>query len=209
MDYFAGAIADEAGLRELYAAPPQRAWDKVVGGMDALAREFVACAPIVFVGSYGADGRCDVTPRGGPPGFVGVAGDGTVLIPDATGNKRIDTFRNVVATGRVGLVFVIPGRGQTLRVNGRACVTARAEVLDGLTAVGKPPVAALVVAPDEVFTHCPKAFVRSHLWEPHTWPDEAAQPDPAELAHGHLGDPALTVAEVRQSQVDSLLYRLD
>ncbi|RLK59862.1 MSMEG_1061 family FMN-dependent PPOX-type flavoprotein [Actinokineospora cianjurensis] len=208
MDYFWGAIADEAGLREIYEEP-QRKHDKVIHEVDALAREFVACAPIVFVSSYDADGHCDVTPRGGPPGFVHVTADGTVLIPDATGNRRIDTLRNVVATGRVGLLFVIPGRGQTLRVNGRACVTARADLLEGLTAVGKPPLAALVVRPEEVFTHCPKAFVRSKLWEPGAWPGAEAQPDPAELSHAHIGDPGLTVEDVRQSQIDSLRYRLE
>ncbi|GLW95536.1 MSMEG_1061 family FMN-dependent PPOX-type flavoprotein [Actinokineospora globicatena] len=208
MDYFSGAITDEAGLREIYVEP-QRKHDKVIHEVDALAREFVACAPIVFVASFDAGGHCDVTPRGGPPGFVHVPQDGTVIIPDATGNRRIDTLRNVVATGRAGLLFVIPGRGQTLRVNGRACVTARAEVLERLTPVGKPPMAALVVAPDEVFTHCPKAFVRSKLWEPGTWPDAAAQPDPAELAHAHLRAPELTVEDVRQSQIDSLRYRLE
>ncbi|SES05539.1 MSMEG_1061 family FMN-dependent PPOX-type flavoprotein [Actinokineospora terrae] len=208
MDYFWGAIADEAGLREIYEEP-QRKHDKVIHEVDALAREFVACAPIVFVSSFDADGHCDVTPRGGPPGFVHVTDDGTVLIPDATGNRRIDTLRNVVATGRVGLLFVIPGRGQTLRVNGQACVTARADLLEGLTAVGKPPRAALVVRPEEVFTHCPKAFVRSMLWEPGTWPGAEAQPDPAELSHAHIGDPELTVEDVRQSQIDSLRYRLE
>ncbi|WP_026422879.1 MSMEG_1061 family FMN-dependent PPOX-type flavoprotein [Actinokineospora inagensis] len=209
MDLFAGAIRTEAGLREIYEEPPARAWAKQVSGMDALSRGFVACAPIVFVASHDRDGRCDVTPRGGPAGFVSVAEDGTIVIPDATGNKRIDTLRNVVATGWAGLLFVIPGRGQTLRVNGAACVTAEPGVLAGLTAVGKAPRAALVVRAEEVYQHCPKAFVRSKLWDPGSWPAAATQPDAAELAHGHLGDPALTVEDVRRSQVESLLYRLE
>ncbi|GLZ40317.1 MSMEG_1061 family FMN-dependent PPOX-type flavoprotein [Actinokineospora sp. NBRC 105648] len=208
MNLFADAITTEAGLRDIYEAPGPRADAKVISAVDELAREFVACSTMLFIASFDADGRCDVTPRGGAAGFVTVLDTGEVVVPDATGNKRIDTFRNVVQTGRVGLIFLIPGRGQTLRVNGRACVSARPELLETLTAVGKPPRAALVVEPDEVYTHCPKAFVRSGLWKPDTWPDAVAQPDPAEIAHAHIGDPSITVEEIRQDQVDSLLYRL-
>ncbi|WP_104480747.1 pyridoxamine 5'-phosphate oxidase family protein [Actinokineospora auranticolor] len=208
MDLFADAVASEEELRSIYEDPKANARAKEISGVDELAREFIACSSMVFVASFGADGRCDATPRGGPPGFVSVLDSGDVVIPDATGNRRLDTFRNVVATGRVGLVFIIPGRGQTLRVNGRACVSVRAELLAGLTAVGNPPRAALVVRPEEVFTHCPKAFVRSRVWQPESWLDASAQPDPAVIAQAHIGDPGLTVEDVRQDQIDSLRYRL-
>jgi predicted pyridoxine 5'-phosphate oxidase superfamily flavin-nucleotide-binding protein len=115
----------------------------------------------------------------------------------------------VIATGRAGLVFVIPGRGQTLRVNGTARVTARPDLLALTTAVGKPPRAALVVAAEEVFTHCPKAFVRSGMWQPDRWPAADEQPSSGEVLLAHVGDPELTLAEVEQSQRDSLLHRLD
>jgi PPOX class probable FMN-dependent enzyme len=208
-DLFAGALTTIDELRARYPVATGPAADKEIGHLDELAARFIACSPLLFVASADARGRCDVTPRGGPPGFVTVLDGGHLAVPDATGNRRIDTLRNVVSTGRAGLLFVIPGRGQTLRVNGRACVTDRPDVLDRLTAVGKPPRTALVVAVEEVFTHCPKAFVRSRLWEPATWPDESAQPSPAEVLHAHLGDPAITVADVEQSQRESLLYRLE
>ena len=207
-DLFADAIADLAELREVYAEPAGLGKGKEIATVDDMARRLIALTPLVFVASTDSDGRCDVSPRGGPPGFVTVLDDGTVVIPDATGNRRIDTFRNVVATGQVGLVFVIPGRGQTLRVNGAACVSRRPGLLARLTAIGKAPRAALVVRPHEVFTHCPKAFVRSTVWDPATWPDTAAQPSPAEVVHTHLGDPDITLAQVEQDMVDSLRHRL-
>lgn len=207
-DLFDGALTSETGLRELYAEPSGLAARKAITRIDEGARRLVALSPMVFVASHAADGGCDVTPRGGQPGFVSVLDEQHVAIPDATGNRRIDTLRNVVETGRAALIFVIPGRDWTLRVNGRACVTARADVLDRLTPVGKPPRTALVVAADEVYTHCPKAFVRSALWDPDTWPSKDDQPSPAEVIVAHVGDPALTVAQVEQALDESLKHRL-
>src|SRR3954469_11598205 len=211
MDWFAGALHSEAELRALYDPPKDAARRKDIGWLDAMCRRLIAAAPLVLVGTAAADGRCDVTPRGGPPGFVTVLDDGHLAIPDATGNKRLDSLANLVESGHAGLLFVIPGRPETLRVNGRACVSAEPALLARLTAVGKPPRSALVVAADEVYAHCPKAFIRSSLWQPETWPSADELPSPAEmtLAHLSLTDPALTLAEVEQSQRESLLYRLD
>jgi PPOX class probable FMN-dependent enzyme len=173
-----------------------------------MCRRVIACSPLVFVASADDEGRCDVTPRGGPPGFVTVLDRERLAIPNATGNRRIDTLRNVIDTGRVGLIFLIPGRGQTLRVNGRAVVSADAELLASLTAVGKPPKTAIVVEAEEVFAHCPKAFVRSAVWDPETWLPAEAQPSPAEVTHAHLRDPNVTVEDVRRSQEEALRTRL-
>lgn len=209
-DPFTTALTSEAQLRELYDAPMDRAVRKQLERLDEMARRLIGVAPFVVVASHDAHGRCDVTPRGGPPGFVAVLDDDHVAIPDATGNNRLDTLRNVVATGHAGLIFVIPGRTQTLRVHGRACVTADAAVLDRLTPVGKPPRSAIVVAADEVFAHCPKAFVRSRLWDPAAWPASEDQPSAAEVTLAHLGrtDPSLTLADVERQQEESLKYRL-
>jgi len=209
-DPFVGALSTESELRELYEQPLQRVLDKDIGHLDEMCRRLIAVAPIVFVSSHDADGNCDVTPRGGPPGFVTVLDDGHLAIPDATGNKRLDTLHNIVATGHAGLIFLIPGRDQTLRVNGPACVTADPGVLDRLTSVGKPPRTAIVVAAREAYTHCPKAFVRSHLWDPATWPGADDQPSSAEVSLAHLSprDPALTLEAVEQMQEDALRHRL-
>jgi PPOX class probable FMN-dependent enzyme len=207
-DLFSGALTSEVQLRELYEQPLQRVIDKDIGQLDEMCRRLIAVAPIVFVASCAADGSCDVTPRGGPPGFVTVLDDQHLAIPDATGNKRLDTLRNVVATGQVALIFLIPGRDQTLRVNGPARVTASPDVLDRLTPVGKPPRTAIVLEAREVYTHCPKAFVRSHLWDPATWPAPDDQPTPAEVSLAHLRDPDLTLADVERMQEEALRHRL-
>ncbi len=209
-DPFSAALTNEQQLRELYDVPNERAVRKQLDRLDEMARRLIEVAPIVFVASHDAEGRSDVTPRGGEPGFVTVLDDDHVAIPDATGNNRLDSLQNVVATGFAGLIFVIPGRDQTLRVNGRACITAAADVLERLTPVGKPPKSAIVVRAEEVYAHCPKAFVRSRLWDPKTWPAADAQPTPAEVSLAHMGrtDPSLTLADVERQQADALRYRL-
>src|SRR3712207_974802 len=186
----------------------ERAVRKDIGRIDELSRSLIAASPMVFVATFSADGRCDVSPRGGPPGFVTVLDEQRLAIPDATGNRRLDTLENVVATGRVGLIFVIPGRDTTLRVNGRACVNAEAELLERLIPVGKRPATAIVVEAEEVYAHCPKAFVRSKLWDPDTWPDPAELPTSAEVSLAHQRDPSLTLEQVEQREREALLYRL-
>lgn len=208
-DPFAGAIDDEATLRELYGEPVERARRKQIAGLDEMARRLIELAPMVFVASHDADGRTDVTPRGGQPGFVTVLDEQHLAVPDATGNRRLDTLRNVVATGHAGLIFVIPGRGQTLRVNGAARVSADPELLERIAPVGKPPRTAIVVRADEVFAHCTKAFVRSRFWEPDTWIPAAGQPSAAEVSHAHMGgDAFMTVEQVEAASAESLRTRL-
>lgn len=207
-DLFTDAVRTEDGLRAIYGPPTGLAAQKEIDSLDEMVRRFVACASLVFVATADPDGRCDVTPRGGPPGFVTVLDEHTLAIPDATGNRRIDSLRNVVATGHAGLIFLIPGRGQTLRVNGQACISTRPTLLDRLTPVGKPPKSALVVQAEEVFTHCPKAFVRSAAWNPQRWLPADAQPSPAEIVHAHVADPALTIDDIRRDLEESLRSRL-
>jgi PPOX class probable FMN-dependent enzyme len=208
-DPFDTALTDEEELRSIYGEPMKRALQKDVARLDDMCRRLVAASPMVFVASFSAAGRCDVTPRGGPPGFVTVLDERRLAIPDATGNRRLDTLTNVVATGRAGLIFVIPGRDTTLRVNGPACVTADPTVLARLTAVGKRPRTAIVVEAEEAYAHCPKAFVRSKLWDPSTWPAAADLPTPAQVTLAHLRDPDRTVEDEERYQRESLLYRLD
>ena len=136
-DPFDGALQHPDELREFYDAAMERAISKDIGYLDEMCRRLIAAAPMLFVATYGADGRGDVSPRGGQPGFVTVLDDKHIAIPDATGNRRLDTLENVVSSGRVAPIFVLPGRDTTLRVNGSAVVTAAPDVLDRLTPVGK------------------------------------------------------------------------
>src|SRR5215211_6409353 len=206
---FDGALDRVEQLREYYDAAMERAIRKDLGRLDEMCRRLIAASPMLFVATTSADGLCDVSPRGGPPGFVMVLDDEHLAIPDATGNRRLDALENVVATGRIGVIFLIPGRDTTLRVNGRAAVSARPELLERLTPVGKPPRTAIVVEAEEVYTHCPKAFVRSKLWDPATWPDPADLPTSAEVSLAHQRDDALTLEQVEQREREALLYRLD
>ena len=179
MDLFEGALRDEQELRELYETPPSDiVARKEIDHLDEHCRRYLALCRFALVASADARGRADVTPRGGPAGFISVLDEHTLVVPDATGNRRLDTFRSVLQTGHAGLLLLIPGRGQTLRINGRACVSADAALLQRLTPVGKPPRAALVLRADEVFTHCPKAFVRSGLWDRRRGPARTSSPPP-------------------------------
>jgi hypothetical protein len=209
LDPFAGAVSRPQQLRDVYDAPMERAIRKDIGHIDDLCRRLIAAAPMLFVATHADDGRADVSPRGGPPGFVTVLDDRHLAIPDATGNRRLDTLENIASSGRVALIFLIPGRDTTLRVNGRAAVTAAADVIELLTPVGKPPRTAIVVEAEEVYTHCPKAFVRSKLWDPSTWPDPSTLPRSAEVSLAHQRDPELTLEQVLERERDALANRLD
>ncbi|MFC9331458.1 MSMEG_1061 family FMN-dependent PPOX-type flavoprotein [Kitasatospora sp. NPDC057015] len=203
------ALTTTAELREVYEQPGDHARRKEVDHIHEVARRLIACSSLVFIASTGADGRCDVSPRGGPAGLVSVLDEHTLAIPDATGNKRLDTLHNIVETGRVGLIFVVPGRDTTLRINGRACVSTDPLLLERLTPVGKPPRSAVVVRAEEVYAHCPKAFLRSSAWKPAGWPAPDAAPSSAEVTLSHLRDPALTIEMIEQAERDSLLHRYE
>ncbi|MEU2394050.1 MSMEG_1061 family FMN-dependent PPOX-type flavoprotein [Streptomyces sp. NPDC007369] len=203
------AVQDADRLRALYEPPSAMVQRKEVDRIHDVARAFIGRSSLVFVATADAEGRCDVTPRGGPAGFVAVLDEFTLAIPDATGNKRLDSAHNIVETGRAGLIFLIPGRGSTLRVNGRACVTADPRLLEQLTPVGKPPRSAIVVEVEEAYQHCPKAFLRSGAWKPEEWLPEDAAPSSAEITLSHLDLPDLTLEQIRRSERESLLYRYE
>jgi uncharacterized protein len=207
MDPFADALESLDELRALYPAAKEQAWTKDVGTLDAPARALIAASPLVVVASHDADGRADATPRGGPPGFVTVLDDDHLAIPDATGNNRLDALTNIVRSGFAGLLFLIPGRDQTLRVNGRARVTSAPDVLAAIGAVGKPPRTAIVVAADEVYAHCPKALIRSRLWDPAAWPPLDDVPTAAEVMRAH-GRQDMSLPEVQAYLDEAIRTRL-
>lgn len=172
------AVGSLDELRTIYREAGALVQGKVRVGLEQASIEFIGCSPFVLVASSGADGRLDVSPRGGPAGFVSVielSGEPYVVLPDLNGNNLLDTFTNVVATRRVGMLFLVPGQGETLRVNGAAWITAEASLMERCTPPSfATPKSALVVRPDEVFIHCAKAFRRSGLWDPATWNPDAA-----------------------------------
>jgi PPOX class probable FMN-dependent enzyme len=207
-DPFRDAFERPEQLREFYNSPMEAAIRKDIGNIDELCRKLIDASPMLFVATFSAEGQVDVSPRGGQPGFVTVLDDHHLAIPDATGNRRLDSLENIVASGRIGLIFLIPGRDTTLRVNGRGAVTAEPGLLDRLTPVGKPPKTAIVVEAEEVYTHCPKAFVRSKLWDPDGWPDPATLPTSAEVTLAHQRNSELTLEQVEEREREALAKRL-
>src|SRR6478735_4836981 len=157
-------------LRELLGSPSQRVAEKVRPGLTELDRQWLAASPPCVVATSDAQGRLDASPKGDPAGhLVHVLDDLTVALAERPGNRRADGFLNVLSNPHVGLLFLIPGRGDTLRVNGRAHLVSDAPWFDDMVVKGHRPVLALVVEIDEVFGHCAKAFMRSQLWHPTTW----------------------------------------
>lgn len=179
------AITTVEQLRELYPPPKERSVRKELDHLDAHCREFIALSPFLLVASANAAGACDVSPKGGPPGFVRVLDDHRLAIPDATGNRRLDGLQNMIENPHVGLVFLIPGLGETLRVNGTVELTRDPALLEGLETGGKPPALALVVSAEQVYLHCAKCVIRSKLWKPESWPESL--PSAAEILNDHIG----------------------
>lgn len=197
---FSHQIRTESELRQIMGEPTQRARDKTVTALDENCRAFIAASPFLLLASSDAQGRHDVSPKGDPPGFVQVLDDHTLVIPDRPGNRRADSLVNILHQPQVALLFLIPGKEDTLRVNGRAQVVADEGLRQGLAVAGKVPDLAIVVQVQEAFIHCPKCMVRSHLWEPAHWPSLEAVPTMAQTFVAHARIEA-SVEEV-QGQID-------
>lgn len=176
LQMFSEPVRTVEELEAIVGLPSPLAIKKQLPQLDEHMRRFIAHSTFVIVGTTSADGRCDASPRGDAAGFVHVVDERTLLIPDRPGNKRVDSFRNILETGRVGLLFLVPGSGETLRVNGRAALVRDAAWRERLAAQGKVPQLAIAVEVEECYLQCAKAIIRSKLWEP------AARPDPQHLA---------------------------
>ncbi|AXK35566.1 pyridoxamine 5'-phosphate oxidase family protein [Streptomyces armeniacus] len=174
-------VTSESELRELIGEPARHNVNKTRPALHALDREWLARSPLCLIATSDADGACDVSPKGDPPGFTKVLDDRTIAIPDRPGNKRIDGLRNILANPHIGLIFLIPGRGDTLRVNGRARIVREAPFLDEMVVRRNRPKVALVVDIEEIYHHCSKAFLRSSTWQPESWEPDAL-PNRARIA---------------------------
>jgi PPOX class probable FMN-dependent enzyme len=179
-----------AALRARYPAPKERALRKQLDRLDRHCRAFIALSPFVVLASHGADGELDASPRGGAPGFVQVPDERTLLVPDSPGNNRLDTLGNIVATGRLGLLFMVPGVDETLRVNGEASLTDDPAVLAGFADRGRLPALAIRITVSQAYLHCAKALMRSALWDPASRIDRATLPTMGAMINDQLGDPS-------------------
>lgn len=170
------AIADEGSLRGLFSATHDLAVLKSQSSLSKHAQEFISRSPFLCIGTQNLDGKADVSPRGDPVGFVKILDEHTLAIPDRPGNNRLDTLVNILANPSVGLLFIVPGFDDTLRVNGRAVLTNDPKLLESMSVAGKSPKLAIVVTVSEVFLHCAKAFRRSRLWNPAHFQDRREMP---------------------------------
>ncbi|MFC9230754.1 pyridoxamine 5'-phosphate oxidase family protein [Streptomyces decoyicus] len=176
-------VSSATELRELIGEPSSHAANKTRHRLHDLDRQWLAHSPFCVIATADAQGRCDVSPKGDPAGFTHVLDDTTLVIPDRPGNKRLDGMVNLLSNPHVGLNYFLPGRGDTLRINGRARLLRDAPFFDELTVKGNRPRLALLVEVEEVFYHCSKAFLRSQLWNPETWQPDAL-PSRARIVKG-------------------------
>jgi PPOX class probable FMN-dependent enzyme len=173
-------------LRAIYRPPGDGAVRKELRQLDAHARNFLSRSPFVLIGTQDGEGNADVSPKGDRAGFVAALDDHTLAIPDRPGNNRLDSWDNVLSNPAVGLIFLIPGMNETLRINGEARLTADVELCGRLAVDGKPAITALVVKIRAVYMHCAKAFLRSELWAPGSWPDRATMPTLGQILRDQL-----------------------
>lgn len=201
---FTHTLDDVAQLTDLYRAPGGAAVAKEADRLDDACRGFIARSPFLVIGTSNADGRLDVSPRGGPPGFVKVLDDHRLAIPDLNGNNRLDSIRNIIEHGQVGLLFVVPGLGETLRINGAACITTDPAILDLFADEVRRPATAIGVTFEQGFLHCAKAFRRGGLWQPETWPGLDDQPSAGQMLLDHAGlDGQMTAEQVTEMLEES------
>jgi PPOX class probable FMN-dependent enzyme len=181
-------------LRAIVGHPNNYVANKVGKRLSAAQQDWLAHSPLGFVATTDAQGRVDVSPKGDPPGFVHIIDETTIAIPERPGNKRVDGYLNVLQRPYVGTLFLIPGRGDTLRINGTARILADADYFDAMTVNGKRPILALEIDIEEVFFHCAKAFLRSDAWKPESW-NPTAVPSVAQLAQALKKDMSLAELE--------------
>lgn len=195
MDRFAEPITTVEALREVIDPPFEQLFQKTIHHLDDHCRDFIARSPFVLIASSDGEGHFDISPKGDPPGFVQVLDDNTLAIPERPGNHRADTFTNVLAHPHVGLIFLIPGVKNTLRVSGRATIVRDLAIREPMAIKGKVPDLALVVEVDEAFAHCAKCIIRSKLWSAE---DGTRDPLPSlgQIMVDHIGDGQISVADM-------------
>ncbi|NNC83174.1 MAG: pyridoxamine 5'-phosphate oxidase family protein [Flavobacteriales bacterium] len=182
-------IETEQELRALYKQPSERAAKKCLPRLDPHATRFIQRCPFAIIATYDSSGRLDASPRGGRPGFIHVVDEQTLLVPDAKGNNRLDSLTNILQTGRIASLFLIPGMDETLRLNGHAEIRTDAELLVHFASEKNPPISCIQVHVEEVFLHCAKAFMRSRLWDNDTQIDRSEFPPLGQMLTDQLNIP--------------------
>jgi PPOX class probable FMN-dependent enzyme len=200
-------VSTEAAIEEVIGKPSPKVLAKVVNSLDDICRAFIAQSPFVVVASSDAMGRLDVSPKGDPRGFVHVLDDQTIAIPERPGNRRADTFRNVLQNPKVGLIFLVPNKGETLRISGTARIVRDPWLRELMAVADRAPELALVVTVEEAFVHCTKCIIRSGMWKPETWRSgELASIGEAMVVHGRLDMPVAEMRAIAEEDERTRLY---
>ncbi|HEY5424340.1 MAG TPA: MSMEG_1061 family FMN-dependent PPOX-type flavoprotein [Ilumatobacteraceae bacterium] len=199
---FVNVIGSEDELRELYRLPAGTTQQKVQPRLDKHAQAFIDASPFVLIGTTSPDGTGDVSPKGGPPGFVVTLDDDHLAIPDLAGNNLLDSIGNIVRGSGIGMLFLVPGVDETLRVNGYACITTDAAVLDACAVKDRRPKAAIGVTVTQQYMHCAKALRRSDLWDAQSWPQRDALPSLGCILVDQIDLPASVTAEVVDANLE-------
>jgi uncharacterized protein len=175
------SVTAEDGLRALIGEPSELVQAKISDRLNDMTRQLIERSPFLCLATSAADGTCDVSPRGDPPGFVRVLDERTLLLPDRPGNRLADSHRNILQNPHVALLFIVPGVTDTFRVNGTATIVSDQDLLAGCAVEGKTPKLGLRIEIQEAYTHCPKAFLRARLWDSDSYVDRDELPSPGQL----------------------------
>ena len=205
---FTSVVSSIDELRTHYREPASTSLQKEVGHLDHHCRDFIAHATFAVVATAGADGRCDVSPKGGPPGFAVVLDEQRLAIPDLIGNNRLDSLQNVVENPNIAVLFLIPGLDETLRVNGRGYVVLDDDVLDACIVHERRPKAALGIEVEVAYLHCAKALRRGDVWQPERWPDRSDLASAACMLRDHIGSEEWTEEQMAARLEESYTQRL-
>jgi len=206
--FYKDQITTEQELRDLLGYPSEVVKNKSITHLDEHCRRFLAQSPIAFLSTADANGDCDVSPRGDSPGFVHVMDDWHLVIPERPGNRRMDSLLNILSNPKIGLIFLIPGLEETLRINGKACIIRDSNVLDQMKVNDKAPLLGIGVEVEECYIHCAKAFKRSRLWQMNTWPMKEELPVVSRILADHANIEGLTAEDVEKSLKETYEKRL-
>ncbi len=197
-------IDDEKKLRSLCGDTSESVWAKATSVITEPMKQFIAQSPFCCLSSQNAERKTDLSPRGDPAGFITVANESTLLLPDRPGNRRYDTMRNIVQSPQVSLLFMIPGVSITLRVNGRAQISHDPELLAPFSVKGKLPQLVVIIDVEEAYGHCAKAILRSKLWDPTTFQSQKSVPTLGELMSHHRKIPEEEVNRIKQAIINDI-----
>ncbi|WMT39598.1 pyridoxamine 5'-phosphate oxidase family protein [Paenibacillus sp. D2_2] len=205
---FKEIVSSEAEIRDLLGYPSEIVKKKAIQYLDAHCRNFISMSPLLFISTADDQGLCDVSPRGDVPGSVLVLDEKYLVIPERPGNRRNDSLRNILLNPRIGMIFIIPGLEETLRINGKAFVIKDQDILEQMKSRDKQPLLGIGVEVEECFIHCAKAFKRSKVWDTQSWADNDALPSVSAILKDHVNSIEFTEDVIRKGLEESYEKRL-